>query len=76
MRFSSRYSVPSRIEISVGVAEGGIEVGGTGVSVEGISIGTSVGEDVVGIGKISAVKLQALSNTELIRSKRIDSKYL
>ena len=61
--------------MSVGVAEGGTEVGGIGVSVKGTDIGTDVGDMTVAVGKISALKLQALNNNELTTSKTIDSKY-
>jgi len=54
--------------MSVGVAEGGMDVGGTGVSVDEIETGKNVGGGEVSVGKISALKLQAPSHNELITS--------
>ncbi len=54
--------------MSVGVAEGGMDVGGVDVAVDKIEIGIRVGGGEVSVGKISALKLQAPSHNELITS--------
>jgi len=76
MKFSSKYSVPSRIDISVGVGEGGMDVGGAGVSVAGRDIGKASDGTGVKVGRISALKLQAASSSELTIRKVTDSKNL
>ena len=64
--------------MSVGVAESGMEVGGgaLGVSEGEIDIGINVGGGEVRVGNISALKLQAAGNNELIKIKATGSKYL
>jgi len=73
MKFSNRYSVPSRIDISVGVAEGGMDVGGAGVSVAGRDIGTDSDGTGVNVGRISALKLQAASSRKFTIREVTDS---
>jgi len=62
MKISSIESVLSRINISVGVAEGGIRVIGTGVCVAVVGRDGSFGGGEVGVptDKTSTEKIQAL----------------
>jgi len=64
--------------MSVGVAESGIGVGvgALGVSEDEIDIGINVGGGEVSVGNISALKLQAASNSELITSNAMEGKNL
>jgi len=66
--------VSALIDMSVGVTEGTMAVGGTGVNVGGI--GVAVGGEEVGVDKISTEKLQASSNSALNTKTMIGSNHL
>jgi len=65
MKISSIESVSLLIEMSVGVAEGGTRVIGTGVRVAVGGSDVNVGGKEVGVDKTSTEKLQASSNSAL-----------
>jgi len=55
--------VPFLIEMRVGVSDGRLAAGGTGVSVGVEETGVKVAEEVMAVGKTSNEKVQALSST-------------
>ena len=63
VKISSKESVSSLIDISVGVGSARMAVGAIGVNVGGIDIWVAVGgEEVVAVGKTSIEKVQAFNN--------------
>jgi hypothetical protein len=68
--------VSALIDMSVGVTEGTMAVGGTGVNGRGIDVCVAVGGEEVGVDKISTEKLQASSNSPLNTKTMIGSNHL
>src|SRR6185436_1723937 len=63
VKISSRESVSTLIDMSVGVGRRGIAVGRTIVGIEGMDVSVTVGGEAVGVDKISIEKVQAFSNS-------------
>jgi len=62
--------------MNVGVIEGRLAVGGTGVNVRGIDVCAAVGGEKVGVVITSTEKLQASSNSALNTKTMIGSNHL
>jgi hypothetical protein len=70
--------ISALIDMSVGVTEGRMAVGGIGVEIDvrEIDVGAAVGGEKVGVDKTSTEKLQASSNSALNTKTMIDSNHL
>jgi len=63
VKISSRESISTLIDMSVGVGKEGIEVGATNVGVAGMGVCVAAVGEEVGVGKTSTEKVQAPSNS-------------
>jgi len=63
VKISSKESVSTLIDMSVGVGREAIEVGATDVNVGGTDVCVAVGREEAAVGKTSTEKVQAFSNS-------------